>query len=70
MTPAQQFGANVARARERCGLSQSHLARKVEVVDTYISRIETGRAQPSFRLLLAIASQLNTTPAGLLDGIG
>ncbi|HMH58792.1 MAG TPA: helix-turn-helix transcriptional regulator [Galbitalea sp.] len=70
MTPAQQFGANVARARERCGLSQSQLARKVEVVDTYISRIETGRAQPSFRLLLAIASQLNTTPAGLLDGIG
>jgi DNA-binding XRE family transcriptional regulator len=54
MTPAQQFGANVARAR--CGLSQSQLARKVEVVDTYISRIETGRAQPSFRLLLAIAS--------------
>jgi transcriptional regulator with XRE-family HTH domain len=70
MTPAQQFGANVARARERCGLSQSQLARKVEVVDTYISRIETGRAQPSFRLLLAIASQLNTSPAGLLDGIG
>ena len=70
MTPAQQFGANVARARERCGLSQSQLARKVEVVDTYISRIETGRAQPSFRLLLAIASQLDTTPAGLLDGIG
>jgi transcriptional regulator with XRE-family HTH domain len=70
MTPAQQFGANVARARERCGLSQSQLARKVEVVDTYISRIETGRAQPSFRLLLAIASQLNTTPAGLLDGVG
>ena len=69
MTPAQQFGANVASARERLGLSQSQLARKVEVVDTYISRIETGRAQPSFRLILAIANQLDTTPAELFDGI-
>jgi transcriptional regulator with XRE-family HTH domain len=69
MTPAQQFGANVARAREQRGLSQSQLARKIEVVDTYISRIETGRAQPSFRLILAIARQLDITPAELLDGI-
>ncbi len=69
MTPAQQFGANVARAREKCGLSQSQLARNVEVVDTYISRIETGRAQPSFRLILAIAHQLDTTPAELLHNV-
>jgi transcriptional regulator with XRE-family HTH domain len=69
MTPAQQFGANVARAREQRGLSQSQLARKIEVVDTYISRIETGRAQPSFRLILTIAIQLDTTPAKLFDGI-
>jgi transcriptional regulator with XRE-family HTH domain len=69
MTPAQQFGANVARAREQRGLSQSQLARKIEVVDTYISRIETGRAQPSFRLILALANQLDTTPAELFDGI-
>jgi transcriptional regulator with XRE-family HTH domain len=69
MTPAQQFGANVASAREQRGLSQSQLARKIEVVDTYISRIETGRAQPSFRLILAIANQLDTTPAELFDGI-
>jgi transcriptional regulator with XRE-family HTH domain len=70
MTPAQQFGANVARAREQRGFSQSQLARKVEVVDTYISRIETGRAQPSFRLILAIAHQLDTSPAELLHNVG
>jgi transcriptional regulator with XRE-family HTH domain len=56
MTPEQRFGANLARARERRGLSQSQLARKVEVVDTYISRIETGRAQPSCRLILGLAA--------------
>jgi len=70
MTPAQQFGANVARTREKRGLSQSQLARKVEVVDTYISRIETGRAQPSFRLILAIAHQLGITAAELLQNVG
>jgi transcriptional regulator with XRE-family HTH domain len=69
MTPAQQFGANVARAREKRGLSQSQLARKVDVVDTYVSRIETGRAQPSFRLILAIAHQLDTTAAELLHDV-
>ena len=69
MTPAQQFGANVARAREQRGLSQSQLARKVGVVDTYISRIETGRAQPSFRLLLALARQLDMPPGELLNGV-
>lgn len=69
MTPAQQFGANVAHAREQHGLSQSQLARNVGVVDTYISRIETGRAQPSFQLILALARQLDVTPSELLDGI-
>jgi ribosome-binding protein aMBF1 (putative translation factor) len=59
-----------ARAREKRGLSRSQLARKVEVVDTYISRIETGRAQPSFRLILAIAHQLGITAAELLDNVG
>jgi transcriptional regulator with XRE-family HTH domain len=69
VTPAQQFGANVARAREQHGLSQSQLARKVGVVDTYVSRIERGRAQPSFQLILALARQLDVTPSELLDGI-
>lgn len=69
MTPAQQFGANLAHAREQHGLSQSQLARKVEVVDTYISRIETGRAQPSFQLILALARQLDLPPGDLFNGI-
>lgn len=69
MTAAQRFGSNVARAREKRGLSQSQLARKVDVVDNYVSRIETGRAEPSFRLVLALAKQLDVPPAELFDGI-
>jgi transcriptional regulator with XRE-family HTH domain len=70
MTPAQRFGSNLARTREKRGLSQSQLARKVDVVDNYISRIETGRAEPSFRLILALAKQLEVPPAELFAGIG
>ncbi len=70
MTPAQRFGANLAKARERRGLSQSQLARKVEVVDSYISRIETGRAQPSFRLIIGLARQLDIPPAELFAEVG
>lgn len=64
-----RFGSNLARARERRWLSQSQLARRVEVVDNYISRIETGRAEPSFRLALALANQLGVPAAELFDGI-
>lgn len=69
MTPAQQFGANLARAREARSLSQSQLARRVDVVDTYVSRIETGRAQPSFQLILALARTLDVPPGELFSGI-
>jgi transcriptional regulator with XRE-family HTH domain len=69
MTAAQRFGANLARAREKRGLSQSQLARAVDVVDTYISRIETGRAQPSFDLILALARHLDTSPSELFQDV-
>lgn len=65
MRSEKQFGVNVAYARERCGLSQSQLARKVDVVDTYISRIETGRSTPSFGLIVRLAAELDTTPSEL-----
>jgi transcriptional regulator with XRE-family HTH domain len=65
MGPEQQFGVNLAHARERRGLSQSQLARKVDVVDTYISRIETGRSTPSFGLIVRLAAELSTTPSEL-----
>ncbi len=69
MSPEQQFGVNLARARERCGVSQSQLARKVDVVDSYVSRLETGRATPSFSLIVRLAAELDTTPADLFADV-
>lgn len=69
MSPEEQFGVNLAHAREVCGLSQSQLARKVDVVDSYISRLETGRATPSFSLIVRLAAELGTTPSELFAGV-
>lgn len=69
MSPEEQFGVNLAHAREVCGLSQSQLARKVDVVDSYISRLETGRATPSFSLIVRLAAELSTTPSELFAGV-
>lgn len=69
MSPEQQFGVNLSRARERCGLSQSQLARKVDVVDSYVSRLETGRATPSFSLIVRLAATLDSTPADLFADV-
>ncbi len=69
MSPEQQFGANLARARERGGLSQSDLARKVDVLYTYISRLETGKAAPSFGLIMRLAAALDIPPSDLFAGV-
>jgi transcriptional regulator with XRE-family HTH domain len=69
VSPEEQFGINLAHARERCGLSQSQLARKVEVVDSYVSRLETGRATPSFSLIVRLAAELDTTPSELFADV-
>ncbi len=69
MDGEQQFGANLARARERRGLSQSQLAGEVDVLYTYISRIETGKAAPSFGLILRLAAALEVPPSDLFDGM-
>lgn len=69
MSPEEQFGINLADARERRGLSQSQLARKVDVVDSYISRLETGRATPSFSLIVRLAAELGTTPSELFADV-
>jgi len=69
VSPEEQFGVNLAHAREVCGLSQSQLARKVDVVDSYISRLETGRATPSFSLIVRLAAELGTTPSELFAGV-
>ena len=63
-----RFGENLKELRKAAGLTQEKLAEEVSVSTEYISRIETGRFHPSFRLIERIAHQLQTTEQFLLFG--
>jgi len=47
-------------------ISQESLADKVGVSDTYIRKLEAGERTPSLKMVMALASALNTTPNHLL----
>ena len=64
------FGANVRRRRERLGLRQDQLCQRVTFTRTYLSRIETGKADVRIGTLLRLSKALNTKPGVLLKGTG
>ena len=64
------LGSTIRILREIRRLSQSDLAKKVEVERTYLSTIEQGKGTPSLKLLRDIASALSVPPALLLLGEG
>lgn len=50
----------VLRARIEKGLTQQELARKIGTKQSVISRLESGRANPSIMFLKRLAQALNT----------
>ena len=57
--PTAAFGDAVKRARKARKMSQAALAGKVELSQGAISRIESGRLDPSLSTALAIARALD-----------
>jgi transcriptional regulator with XRE-family HTH domain len=55
-----RFGAKVRQARKRAKLSQEQVSKSVGVFRTYLSRIETGNANPTLLVMDAIAKVLGT----------
>lgn len=53
------FGRLVVEQRDRSGLSQLDLAKRVGVSRGQISRIESGAKGPSYETLIAIAVELD-----------
>ena len=47
--------AAIAKARRHAGLSQAELARRMKTTPSTVSRLESGRGQPSTRTLLRFA---------------
>jgi len=61
-----EFGARLAKIRDDAGLTQTALARKIEVSQSAISQMEAGERKPSFDMLRQLADALGVTPAYLL----
>jgi transcriptional regulator with XRE-family HTH domain len=59
-------GQRLAAARRRRGLSQGTVCRLAGMPISYLSRIETGKVQPTFRTVLRVAAALKAAPEELL----
>ncbi len=60
------FGRRIAAARARRGHSQATVARRAGIDPSYLSRLETGRVQPTVRMALRIAGALRMPLEDLL----
>lgn len=61
----KNFGLRVKELRDSKGMTQEDLAEAADLFRTYISRIETGFANPSLTVIHALASAM-VEPVGSL----
>ena len=57
-----RIGRRVAEARLKMKLSQGEVARRAHIDQAEISKIETGKANPTFETLFAVASAVGLSP--------
>jgi transcriptional regulator with XRE-family HTH domain len=57
---------NVKRMRQLRDISQEVLAQRCGIYRTYLSRIESGRSNPSLMVIVALAEALEVEPCDLL----
>lgn len=62
---SEALGAAIRERRKQLGLTQRQLAERVGTHRGYLSSIEAGRENPSWRLVGAIAEGLDVTVADL-----
>jgi transcriptional regulator with XRE-family HTH domain len=63
MNEAELFGRLLRATRKDRKMSLGKLAEKVDIGVKHLGRIERGEKVPSFELILALAKELNTSPA-------
>lgn len=69
MTVAEQFGKNLARLRERSGLTQEEIALRASVHRTEVSQLERGLRIPRIDTVAKLAGALGVEPAEFFEGI-
>ena len=66
----RKLGFNIARIREKSGLSQSDLARMLGYTGhAYISRVESGAKAPSMKFVLSVAQILEVPPKEFFEDL-
>jgi transcriptional regulator with XRE-family HTH domain len=63
MNEAELFGRLVRATRKDRKMSIGKLAEQVDIGVKHLGRIERGEKVPSFELIIALAKELNTSPA-------
>ena len=63
------LGDRIRQARERVGLSQIELARRIGLSKNAMNSIETGDADPRASRIVAIAQELGVSTDALLLGL-
>src|ERR1700689_2722670 len=63
MTEAELFGRLLRATRKDRKMGLGKLAEKVDIGVKHLGRIERGEKVPSFELIIALARELNTSPA-------
>lgn len=63
---AAAVGLRLRQQRERRGMSQHGLARRVGCDSTLINRYESGRRLPNVAMVVALAEAIDCPPADLL----
>ena len=58
LQPEHQLALTMLRMRDALGLTQAQLARRAGITQADVSRLESGRANPSLRTLKRLASGL------------
>lgn len=66
MASKVQIGKRITSRREECGLTQAEFAKRLGFDHSYISKIESGYQEPSFRFLKKAARELSVSPSYLV----
>ena len=66
---SQKFGQVIKALRKKRQFTQEDLSEKSDIGVQYISRIETGTANPTLKVISAIAVALNAALPELFSGL-
>ena len=68
-SPQRNFGRRVRDLRRAAGMTQEDLAERCGLFRTYMSRIETGKANPTLTMIHALAASLGVPVTALFGEV-